>query len=169
MCGIASRDAFARLATLDRTNLYALAFRVGATRTSAARAAKIATYVDMLARGEVLHPVKEKAPDKVAPAREVVPGGPREEGGEGAREEDRAEGREAIEARTVTATLVTIPISHYGDRARWTLDLAGVPYRELHHLQMFSWFAALRRGGRKTLPVVEIDGKVLTDSSCGAS
>ncbi len=61
--------------------------------------------------------------------------------------------------------LVTIPISHYGERARWALDLAGVDYREIHHLQTFSWVAALRRGGKKTLPVLVTDDGTLADSS----
>lgn len=60
--------------------------------------------------------------------------------------------------------LITIPISHYGERARWALDLAGVDYEEVHHLQMFSWVAAFRHGRGKTLPVLVTDGGVLTDS-----
>ena len=60
--------------------------------------------------------------------------------------------------------LVTIPISHYGERARWALDHAGVDYEERHTLQFFSWFSALRAGGRKTLPILVTDGGVLNDS-----
>jgi glutathione S-transferase len=61
--------------------------------------------------------------------------------------------------------LVTIPISHYGERARWALDLAEIDYDERHHLQMFSWFAA-RRGGRKYLPILLTGtGEVLVDSA----
>lgn len=60
----ANAKASATLATLDRTNLYALAFRVGTTRTPGGRAAKIATYVEMLARGDTLHPVVKKAPKR---------------------------------------------------------------------------------------------------------
>jgi glutathione S-transferase len=60
--------------------------------------------------------------------------------------------------------LVTIPISHYGERARWALDLAGVDYDERHHLQMFSWVAAYYHGRRTTLPVLRLEGRVLTDS-----
>jgi glutathione S-transferase len=61
--------------------------------------------------------------------------------------------------------LVTIPVSHYGERARWALDHAGVRYEEEHHLQFFSWFSALRLSGRKTLPVLVTEGGVLGDSS----
>jgi uncharacterized protein YdeI (YjbR/CyaY-like superfamily) len=45
---------------LDKTNLYALAFRLGNVKTEAARAKKIESFVAMLARGETLHPVKSK-------------------------------------------------------------------------------------------------------------
>lgn len=62
-------------------------------------------------------------------------------------------------------TLITIPISHYGERARWALDAAGVIYREVHHVQMFSWIAALRAGGRRMLPVVTIGDRALVDSA----
>src|SRR4051794_29219587 len=61
--------------------------------------------------------------------------------------------------------LVTIPISHYGERARWALDYAGIAYREAHHLQMFSWGAAYALGGRKTLPVLVTGAGVLNDSA----
>ena len=42
--------------TLDRQNLFALAFRTNAMKTPAGRAKKIATLVAMLARGETIHP-----------------------------------------------------------------------------------------------------------------
>lgn len=58
---------------------------------------------------------------------------------------------------SVRARLITIPISHYGERARWALDHAGIAYEEEHQLQMFSWLAAMRHGGRKFLPVLLID------------
>ncbi len=61
--------------------------------------------------------------------------------------------------------LVTIPISHYGERARWALDHAGVDYDEEHHVQFFSWLAALRLGGKRTLPVLVTEDGVLTDSA----
>jgi glutathione S-transferase len=60
--------------------------------------------------------------------------------------------------------LYTIPISHYGERARWALDRAGVEYEEIHHLQMFAWGPALWYGGKKTLPILVTRAEVLTDS-----
>ena len=50
--------AHAFFAKLDKTNRYALAFRLGNLKTEAARAKKIVSFVAMLARGETLHPVK---------------------------------------------------------------------------------------------------------------
>jgi glutathione S-transferase len=64
----------------------------------------------------------------------------------------------------VTPTLYTIPISHYGERARWALDRGGVEYRESHHLQMFSCLYALALGGKKTLPILRTRDRVLNDS-----
>jgi glutathione S-transferase len=61
--------------------------------------------------------------------------------------------------------LRTIPISHYGERARWALDVAGVDYLEVHHLQFFSWGSAKWAGGSRTLPVVTIGRRVLRDSA----
>lgn len=65
----------------------------------------------------------------------------------------------------MTPRLYTIPISHYGERARWALDLSGVAYDERHHLQMFSWAVARRYGGGKTVPVLVTDDGVLADSA----
>lgn len=48
----ANRRASAMFHTLNRANLFALAFRMSAVKTPAGRAKKIATFVEMLARGE---------------------------------------------------------------------------------------------------------------------
>ena len=34
------------------------------------------------------------------------------------------------------ARLITIPISHYCEKARWALDRAGIGYREERHVQI---------------------------------
>lgn len=61
--------------------------------------------------------------------------------------------------------LITIPISHYCERARWALDHAGVAYVEEHHLQMFHRRHVARYGG-KTVPVLLTDeGEAFTDSA----
>lgn len=61
--------------------------------------------------------------------------------------------------------LITIPISHFCEKARWVLDRAGVPYRERAHLQVFHIFAVRRAGGGRTAPVLVWDGRVLADSA----
>lgn len=61
--------------------------------------------------------------------------------------------------------LITIPISHYGERARWALDHAEIDYLEEHHLQMFAWPYAFAHGGRPTLPVLVLDSGPLNDSA----
>ena len=44
--------------TLDRQNLFALTFRTNAMKTPAGRAKKVAAFVEMLARGETITPLK---------------------------------------------------------------------------------------------------------------
>lgn len=57
--------------------------------------------------------------------------------------------------------LVTIPISHYCEKARWALDRAGMSYREERHVQGIHRFAARRAGGGSTVPVlVTPDGAI---------
>jgi glutathione S-transferase len=64
------------------------------------------------------------------------------------------------------ARLVTIPISHYCEKARWALDRAGVDYVERPHLQLIHIAAARLAGGGRTVPVfVTSDGQVLAESS----
>jgi glutathione S-transferase len=66
----------------------------------------------------------------------------------------------------VGARLVTIPISHFCEKARWALDRAGVDYVEQPHVQLFHVVAARRAGGGRTVPVFVTDaGTVLADSS----
>jgi glutathione S-transferase len=50
--------------------------------------------------------------------------------------------------------LVTIPISHYCEKARWALDRVGIPYREERHVQGIHRVAARRAGGGVTVPVL---------------
>jgi glutathione S-transferase len=50
--------------------------------------------------------------------------------------------------------LVTIPISHFCEKARWSLERAGVDYTERRHLQILHGFAAKRAGGGITAPVL---------------
>ena len=50
--------------------------------------------------------------------------------------------------------LITIPISHYCEKARWALERAGIPYREERHVQGIHRVAARRAGGGQTVPVL---------------
>jgi uncharacterized protein YdeI (YjbR/CyaY-like superfamily) len=59
-----SPDALATYRALDKTNLFALAFRVGQTKTPEKRAEKIAAVVTMLAKGQAFHPIKVRAEAK---------------------------------------------------------------------------------------------------------
>jgi glutathione S-transferase len=52
------------------------------------------------------------------------------------------------------ARLVTIPISHYCEKARWALDRAGIAYREERHVQIVHRVASRRAGGGGTVPVL---------------
>lgn len=60
--------------------------------------------------------------------------------------------------------LVTIPISHYCEKARWALDRAGLPYLEERHVQVLHRRAARRAGGAETVPVLACADGVFADS-----
>jgi glutathione S-transferase len=61
--------------------------------------------------------------------------------------------------------LITIPISHYCEKARWALDRAGVRYQEKAHLQVIHWIPVARAGGKKTAPVLVWGERVFADSA----
>ncbi len=66
----------------------------------------------------------------------------------------------------MTPRLITIPISHYCEKARWALDRAGVAYREEPHIQLVHIVAARRAGGGRTVPVlVTDDGSAIGESA----
>jgi uncharacterized protein YdeI (YjbR/CyaY-like superfamily) len=50
--------------TLDRANRYAIIYRVMDAKLPETRSRRIAQYVEMLARGETIHPAKEKKPSR---------------------------------------------------------------------------------------------------------
>jgi glutathione S-transferase len=60
--------------------------------------------------------------------------------------------------------LITIPISHYCEKARWALDRAGISYREERHVQGVHRIAARRAGGGTTVPVLVTPTGVLGES-----
>ena len=65
----------------------------------------------------------------------------------------------------MTWRLITIPISHYCDKARWALDRAGVAYVEDGHVPMFHWRAAKAVQGTRTVPILVHDTGAATDST----
>jgi glutathione S-transferase len=64
----------------------------------------------------------------------------------------------------MTLRLITIPTSHFCEKARWALDHAGLSFREEGHLPMFHFPANLRVRAGLTVPVLVHDGGVLSDS-----
>jgi glutathione S-transferase len=61
--------------------------------------------------------------------------------------------------------LVTIPISHYCEKARWALERATIPYREERHVQGIHRIAARRAGGGMTVPVLVTPEGAVSDSA----
>jgi glutathione S-transferase len=64
-----------------------------------------------------------------------------------------------------TARLVTIPISHYCEKARWALDRAAIGYREERHIQVLHRVAARRAGGGGTVPVLVTGDGIFAQSA----
>jgi glutathione S-transferase len=62
------------------------------------------------------------------------------------------------------ARLITIPFSHYCEKARWALDATGVPYHEEAHAPVAHRFAT-RAVGATTVPVLVHEGGVVNDST----
>lgn len=84
---------------------------------------------------------------------------------------DEADGRHAVTepprpGRMLTGVLrlVTIPISHYCEKARWALERAGIPYDEKRHVQGIHRIASRRAGGVGTVPVLVTPEGVLGES-----
>jgi len=65
---------------------------------------------------------------------------------------------------TDPAILITIPLSHYCEKARWALDRVALPYREEPHAPLLHRFATKRNDGG-TVPVLVHGTSRLTDST----
>jgi glutathione S-transferase len=61
--------------------------------------------------------------------------------------------------------LLTIPISHYCEKARWALERTGIPYREERHVQGVHQLVARRAGGGIMVPVLVTPDGVIGDSA----
>lgn len=62
-------------------------------------------------------------------------------------------------------TLVTMPFSHFCEKARWSLEAAGVPFREEGHCPVMHRLAVRRAGGRGSVPVLAVEGGPAIDDS----
>ena len=60
--------------------------------------------------------------------------------------------------------LLTIPISHFCEKARWTLERAGLDYVEERHVQGVHKIKARRAGGGSTVPVLVTEEGVFAES-----
>jgi glutathione S-transferase len=60
--------------------------------------------------------------------------------------------------------LITIPISHYCEKARWALERAGLVYEEERHVQGVHRVVARRAGGGATVPVLVAPEGVFPES-----
>jgi glutathione S-transferase len=63
------------------------------------------------------------------------------------------------------ATFITIPLSHYCEKARWALDRVNLPYREEPHAPLLHRFATRRLRGGGTVPVLVHGRNRFTDST----
>ncbi len=63
-----------------------------------------------------------------------------------------------------SAVLISMPHSHYAEKARWALDRLSIPYREEPHVPLLHRLATMRRGGR-SVPVLIQGGKLYADST----
>jgi glutathione S-transferase len=66
---------------------------------------------------------------------------------------------------SIQPRLITIPFSHYCEKARWALEHAGVSYTEEPHLPIFHRLALWRVGADRMVPVLVEGSTVITDST----
>jgi len=62
------------------------------------------------------------------------------------------------------AVLITMPHSHYAEKARWALDRLSIPYREEPHVPLLHRLATTRQGGG-SVPVLVRSGERFVDST----
>lgn len=69
-----------------------------------------------------------------------------------------------LEKQKKPIRLITIPVSHYCEKARWAIARLNVPYIEEPHMPLFHRFATGRFGG-KSVPVLVTEEGIFTDST----
>jgi glutathione S-transferase len=65
----------------------------------------------------------------------------------------------------MTIRLLTIPISHYCEKARWGLERLGLAYHEEAHIQGFHYWRTYRLSRQPLVPVLIDNGETITGSS----
>lgn len=61
--------------------------------------------------------------------------------------------------------LITIPMSHYCEKARWGLEYANLEYQERAHLQGFHYLAVRGKGSNGMVPLLQAGTSRIADSS----
>jgi glutathione S-transferase len=61
--------------------------------------------------------------------------------------------------------LITIPVSHYCEKARWALERARIPYREVRHVQFVHYASTLLHARSLFAPVLLTPEGPITDST----
>jgi glutathione S-transferase len=78
-------------------------------------------------------------------------------------------------SRAALAVLITMPHSHYAEKARWALDWLSLPYREEPHVPLLHRLPTTRNGGRSVPVLLHGDSRfvdstdilVHADACCG--
>jgi len=65
---------------------------------------------------------------------------------------------------STTPRLITIPFSHFCEKARWALDYAAVAYDEERHVPVAHVLAVKRAGGKRSVPCLVTRDGTLNDS-----
>ncbi|MBV8887631.1 MAG: glutathione S-transferase [Chroococcidiopsidaceae cyanobacterium CP_BM_RX_35] len=60
--------------------------------------------------------------------------------------------------------LITIPVSHYCEKARWALEYLQIPFQEFAHMPPFHQIAAKKYSGT-SLPILVADTQIIRDST----
>lgn len=61
--------------------------------------------------------------------------------------------------------LITIPVSHYCEKARWAMDRLGLKYHEERHIQGFHYIRSYLTSGGPNVPVLIDNNTVIKDST----
>lgn len=67
--------------------------------------------------------------------------------------------------KEINNRLITIPISHYCEKARWALEWSNIRYIEERHLQGFHYLYSYIAAKSRSVPVFITSNRTLTDST----